>query len=417
MREKRNLKGLSMNTWKLLIAGWLIATFLLTGCDKGDDDVEITQKYLVDYELFTPAIAFNPESAKATLTQFGLTDVANQMEYDIQIYRIVYKTLFEGDSVMASGVVALPVPLDKKETFPLLSYQHGTIVKKNEAPSVNTNNEFMTYLASTGMVVAIPDYLGFGSSASVFHPFMHKEYTVNAVLDMIRATKELVVIENPFKLNEKLFLYGYSQGGSATLAALSAIENNNANNDLTVTAAACAAGAYDLAEMRKWIVKQPRYEQPYFIGYMIESFSRYADIDLEASLVFNSQFTQNFAELFNGTTSADEINASFGTFHVGELLYDSFEFDETFASDPAYTKLIAAFETNKVEAWTLQTPLAIQYGSEDNWIPGDQSLKLFQQFQNNGSSAKVKLERFSGQNHVTAFVPSLNNAIGWFKGM
>src|SRR5690606_4091336 len=114
--------------------------------------------------------------------------------YDIQIYKVVYKTLFEGDSVLASGVIAIPVPLTKKETFPLLSYQHGTIVKKNEAPSVNTNAEFMTYVASAGMVVAIPDYIGFGASSSAFHPFMHKEYTVNAVLDMIRAAKELIKV-------------------------------------------------------------------------------------------------------------------------------------------------------------------------------------------------------------------------------
>jgi hypothetical protein len=68
--------------------------------------------------------------------------------------------------------------------FPILSYQHGTIFRKNEAPSVNTNNEFMLYLASTGMVVVIADYVGYGSSSTHFHPYMHKEYTVNAVLDM-----------------------------------------------------------------------------------------------------------------------------------------------------------------------------------------------------------------------------------------
>ncbi|MBN2807341.1 MAG: prolyl oligopeptidase family serine peptidase [Prolixibacteraceae bacterium] len=405
-----------MNNWKLLIAGWLMVTLLFTGCDNKEDDIQITPKYLVDYELFTPALAFNPESAKATLTQFGLTDIANQLEYDIQIYRIVYKTLFEGDSILVSGVVSIPVPLTKNETFPLLSYQHGTIVKKSEAPSVNTNSEFMTYLASTGMVVAIPDYIGFGSSASVFHPFMHKESAANAVLDMIRASKELIAVVNPFKLDDQLFLYGYSQGGSATLAALSAIENNNANSDLTVTAAACGAGAYNLAEMRKWIVKQPRYEQPYFIAYLLESYSRYESIDLDYSLVFSSEFANQIPGLFNGASSADDINGSFGTYHVGELLNDQFENDETFASDPAYAKLNAAFEANKIEAWTLQTSLAIQYGSEDNWIPGDQSLKLFQQFQNNGSMSKVKLDRFNGQNHLSAFVPSLSSAFTWFQG-
>lgn len=404
-----------MKTWRLLFAGCLIVVIFLTGCDRNNDDPEITPKYLVDHELFTPMVDFDPESAKTTLTQFGLSGLASQMKYDIQIYRIKYKTLFEGDSILASGVVAIPVPLEKKETFPLLSYQHGTIVVKNEAPSVNTNNEFMTYVASSGMVVAIPDYIGFGASASEFHPFMHKEYTTNAVLDMIRAAKEMVAVENQFKLNDKLFLYGYSQGGSATLAALSAIENNNANSDIAVTAAVCGAGAYNLADMRKWIVKQPRYEQPYFIAYLLESYSRYEDIDMDYALVFSSEFAAGIPALFDGNTTAAAINESFGTYHVGELLNDQFENDEVFASEPAYAKLMAAFDTNKIEAWTVTTPLSIHYGSEDNWIPGDQSLKIIQQFQAAGASSTVKLERFTGYNHITAFVPSLDKALTWFK--
>lgn len=406
-----------MKSWKLFITAWLLALVLFTACDRDGNDPEITPKYLVDYELFTPLVEFNPEDAKTTLNQFGLTDLANLMKYDIQIYKVVYKTLFEGDSVLASGVIALPVPLTKKETFPLLSYQHGTIVKKNEAPSVNTNAEFMTYVASAGMVVAIPDYIGFGASSSAFHPFMHREYTVNAVLDMIRAAKELIKVEKPFNLNEQLFLFGYSQGGSATLAALSAIENNNANSDIKVTAAASGAGAYDLAEMRKWIVKQPRYEQPYFIAYLMQSYARYQNIQLNDSLVFNAQFTTNFSQLFNGSYSADEINASFGTTHVGELLYDQFENDEYFASNPLYDNLRAAFEANKITAWNLQAPLRLYYGNDDKWIPGDQSLKMFQQFQTSGAGTKVKLENFNGTNHLTAFVPSLNNAITWFQSL
>lgn len=405
-----------MNRFKIFIIGIALSLFVITGCDKDGDKDDVVLKYLVDYEQFTPSVAFNMESSKTLLAQFGLGDVASLMKYDIRIYKITYKTLFEGDSILVSGIVSLPVPLDKKETFPMLSYQHGTIVKKSDAPSVNINNEFITYLASTGMVVAIADYIGFGASSSEFHPFMINEYTVNAVLDMIRATKELIKIEKPFDLNGNLYLYGYSQGGSATLDSLSDIENKTANSDIKVTAAVCGSGAYDLAEMRKWVVKQARYEQPYYFGYLLESYSRYANIGNDYSLVFSTEFADKIPPLFNGTTSAEAINGSFGTYHVGELFNDNFEVDSLFNTKEEYIPMIWAFNENKIEAWPISTPLSIHYGSEDIWVPGDQSLKLFQQFQANGSGAKVKLERFSGNNHYTTFGPSIAKSVTWFLG-
>jgi hypothetical protein len=42
----------------------------------------------------------------------------------------------------------------------------------------------------------MPDYLGFGSSDNMFHPYLHKESTVQTVLDMLRAVDELASIKN-----------------------------------------------------------------------------------------------------------------------------------------------------------------------------------------------------------------------------
>lgn len=392
-----------------------IALFVFNGCNKGGDDSKVVQKFLVDYALYTPTVKFDTESTKTLLTQYGMADIVSRVKYDVQIYKIKYKTLFEGDTILVSGVVSLPIPLEKKEAFPMMSYQHGTIVKKSDAPSVNTDNEYMIYLASTGMVVVMADYIGFGESSQEFHPFMINEYAVNSVLDMIRASKELVAIEKPFDLNGNLFMYGYSQGGSATMGSLSAIENNTANNDLNVTAAVCGAGAYDLAEMRKWIVKQGRYEQPYFVSYLLNSFTRYADVDTSAySAVFSEEFASMIPNMVDGVSSANEINAEFGTMHVGELFNDNFEKDSLFNTLPVYVPLVWAFNENKISAWPINTSLAIHYGSEDIWVPGDQSLTLFKAFQASGSGAKVKLERLDGLNHLTAFPASLTKALSWF---
>ena len=391
-----------------------ISLFILSSCNKEGDN-KATRNYLVDYQLFTPAVKFDIEGTKNLLNQNDLGVIADKVQYDIQIFKVTYKTRFMGDTVLASGVVAVPVPEKKNRVFPLLSYQHGTIVKKSDAPSVNTNNEYMTYMASTGMVVAISDYIGFGETANEFHPYLINEYTTSPVLDMIRAAKELVAAEDVFTLDGNLFMYGYSQGGSATLGSLSAIENDMKNSDINVTAAVCGAGAYDLGEMRKWIMKQTRYEQPFLIAYMLESFSKYENVGSDYSLVFSDEFASMIPDLFDGTKDGNTINASFGTFHVGELFNDNFENDAVFESDTSeYVPLVQAFEKNKLTAWPITASLSIHYGSEDVSVPGDQSLSLYKEFQNNGSGAKVKLERMDGLNHVTAFPASLSKAMSWF---
>jgi hypothetical protein len=161
-------------------------------------------------------------------------------------------------------------------------------------------------------------------------------------------------------------------------------------------------------------MQQPRYEQPYFIGYLLESYSRYAGISSDYSLVFSEEFASLIPDMFDGISSAEIINAQFGTFHVGELFNDDFEDDEIFNTADEYASFRQAFAENKIEAWPLSTSLSIYYGSEDNWVPGNQSLKLFQQFQENGSGAKVKLKRLDGMNHQTAFLGTLTETLDWF---
>lgn len=391
-----------------------ISLIIVSACNNGNND-NVVQRFLIDYQEVVPTISPDVDGIKEMLTKNGQGSIADKVQYNIKIYKITYKTYFLQDSITASGLVAVPIPESKKDEFSLLSYQHGTLIRKLDAPSVNYNNEFITYIASTGMVVAIPDYIGFGASQQVYHPYMVNEYTTNAVLDMIRATKELIGLEKEFSLNGRMFMYGYSQGASATLGSLKAIENNALNNDLSVTAAVCGAGAYDLAEMRKWILKQNRYEQPVLVAYMLKSYAEYENVSDDFSLVFNNEVASTIPPQLDGSKDLNTINGTFGTFHVGELFNDNFESDSVFEDATGdYTPLVQAFSNNKLNAWSISTSLSIHYGSEDLWIPGDQSLSLYKEFQNNGSGVKVKLERFDGLNHATAFPASLTKALNWF---
>jgi len=392
----------------------ILFLFILSGCNNDNDKIE--PQYLVSFEEHHPVVAFDIATTKAILTQSNMGEIANMLTYNFKVFKLTYKTAFEGDTIDASGIIAVPIPLKKSETFPVISYQHPTLVKKSTAPSKNIDTELMTYLASTGMVVLIPDYIGFGESETEFHPYLHKQYTTNAVLDFIRASKEFIANEDPCNTNEKLFLFGYSQGGGATLAALSAIENNAANSDITVTATSCGSGLYNIDEMRKWMIKQTRYEDPYLLAYMLESFTNYSGLDVDYSLVYSPEIGPKISGIIDGVSSVSEINATIGTTHVGEMLNDDFEVDSIYNNKEVYASMRNAFNENSIPAWPIKSVLALYHGSKDETIPSDQSIKIYQDFQKTYSAGtKVKFKQQDDKNHLDAFAPTLVETIKWFK--
>jgi pimeloyl-ACP methyl ester carboxylesterase len=408
-----------MKTFNQLLLLLFIGFFIFTSCDKNNGDDDIVPKYLVDFEAYPSELTADGiksliQLAAMEMPGIDVSPLTEKVKYDVEVHKIVYKTLFEGDTIFASGIVATPVQINKKDVFPVMSYQHGTIFQKSEAPSENISREIMTYLASTGMAVVIPDYIGFGASSAEFHPYMHNQYTVNAVLDMIRASKEFIKTEKPCDINDHLFMFGYSQGGSATVGALSAIENNNSNSDLKVNAAVAGAGAYDLAQFRRWIIDQQRYDKPSFVLYIMESLTRYAGVNNAFDEVFSPGLNIETEGLIDGIQTEQLINNSFGTFHVGSLFTEDFIDKENFETNENFESLRSAFASNKVSGWKTTTPLNIYFGLDDTWVPGEQSIRLFQEFQDNNVGSKVNLVPLQGLDHLTAFFPSLMGAVDMF---
>ena len=108
-------------------------------------------------------------------------------EYNVSLYKIVYETLDGyGDTTLASGVVGIPHDIDY--AFGIVSWQHGTVVKRNSVSSVSGFNLLSMILSSAGYVYVEPDYLGLGVSED-FHPYCLNIPSANTVVDMIRATR------------------------------------------------------------------------------------------------------------------------------------------------------------------------------------------------------------------------------------
>ena len=97
--------------------------------------------------------------------------------------------------------------------YPIISFQHGTQIRRESAPSMNGFNDLILWLTTSGYIFIEPDYLGLGDSEGM-HPYQLKEPYGTAVVDMLRAVWFYAAFENEqFVLNDQLFLAGYSEGG------------------------------------------------------------------------------------------------------------------------------------------------------------------------------------------------------------
>lgn len=394
----------------VLASVFLLSTF--SGCDliKTDDKPEINE-YLLSYKKEK---SYSPLLIKTLLDHFAgsmpeIELILERVEHAITIYSITYLTEFEGEEIVASGLVCVP---NSDETFPVFSYQNGTNTLHSNAPSVNPDNELfmlIELIASTGFITTIPDYLGFGSSSNMFHPYLHKESTVASVLDMQRATKELVEHYLEANMNDDLYLSGYSQGGWATMQIQKEIEQNY-SNEFDLKASACGAGPYDLRYINKYIIDKPTYPKPYFIGYLFNSFANLG-LSVPTNEIFQSPYDTKIMELFDGTRSDSQINDELTT-TISELFTSDYK--NGYNTNETYAPLLSALEANSVTAWETSTPTLLIYGTEDAFVPPTVTTLLYQNFLTKGVAAnKIILLPLPGKDHQSGIFPSSLASIEW----
>ena len=238
----------SFSLTPLLLAAALVA------CGGGDDDPATPEQ---PPENSAPG-ALLSGSMVNTITPAQITQAFKDPEshiqsgivprYSVSSYRLNYVTTDKnGAKVTASGLVSVPVKAAGARS-PVLGYQHASTFRNNQAPSIKVEAvEPPLVLASLGYIVVSPDYVGFGASYGVEHPYLTSSPSSRAVIDMLSAAqtwrRQAGVADNG-----QLFLAGYSEGGYATMAAHRAIHQQGGELKTQLQAAVPGAGPYDVQE-------------------------------------------------------------------------------------------------------------------------------------------------------------------------
>lgn len=389
----------------LLLAGSLL--FIRCSSNVADEPADVPKdKYLVSYTLVRTTTVGEVKSLYSPVQSFypEVADIMPFVKYGFKVYSVNYHTTFASKSLVASGLVCIP---DGGGTYPILSFQNGTNTMYANAPSVSAtsyNYQLITGFSSTGFVAVLPDYLGFGASKEVFHPYLHKESTVVPILDLFRAVKELSAKpELNLQLSPDLYLMGYSQGGLSTLQLHQAVETGY-SSEFNLKAVGCGAGPYNLPLITETVISSATFPQPYYIAYIMKGFKSAGAAGNPYSDLFNEPYASRIDGLFNGVNSGGAINDQLTT--TMSQLFTS-EFRTTFATNAKFKTLRDALTASSVPAWKIKTPLILTHGQADTDVNPLMSRQLYEDLIKLDPALPVTYLPMPGLDHGLASAPSL----------
>ena len=334
----------------------------------------------------------------------GVPVAGSLVRYPVRAYRLTYRTRTpEGPETTASGAVLVPVTTGP---VPVLSYQHGTLLPTSEsqAPSYYATGSdvwsVVSVLASTGYVVSAPDYLGYGASKGLLHPYEHAASLASASADMLRATREFCR-QQQVAVNQKNFLLGYSEGGYATLALHKLLEEKYATT-LPVTASAPGAGAYHKTAFARYILgaTQPLSFLSTYV-WVLRTYDRIYALNRPLSFYYLEPYaTRLLADPFAPVPTQQS-----------QLFAPLFRQAVLSGTD---APLAASLAANDIYDWKPRAPLALFHGTADDYVPFFNSQDAYDAMQRRGAT-QVELHPIVGGDHFSSVTAYTLGAYGFLR--
>lgn len=385
---------------------WVIWVVALAACDRTTDTLTPEQnKYLVSS---TQVAKLSREQVTSQLSafgsQFGGLPVSALVQNGCILHRLTYRTKnVDGTEITASGAVVVP---DKSGALSAISIQHGTIFDETEAPSYftpNTESSTVGVLgAALGYLVVYPDYIGYGASKQVPHPYEHRKTLASSSYDMLKAVQEFCKQQN-IQWTNKLYLSGYSQGGGATMALQQQIESETPMA-FTLKAVSCGAGAYDKLNFTRFVLGSPT-------SGLANANSTYLWVMTTYNRIYNLNRPISFflKEPYAGQVQTQgpqaPINVSFN-----QAATDGFKNGILNGTD---TDFINALKDNDTYNFVPKTPTLLIHGAADQQVYPLNSQNAYDAMKKQGATT-VQLVLLPGLTHATAIPDYLTRSLQFF---
>lgn len=333
------------------------------------------------------------------------------IEYGVEVYRLIYTSInYDSTPTIASGLVMIPKLVDYC-ALPIVSYQHGTVLDRRDVPSrwVGDERFISLALAGNGLISIMPDYHGMGDGIGL-HPYQNARTEAFSVVDMIRATKELSDSVGVGYSNQ-LFLFGYSQGGHATMAAHKMIQEQ-LSGEMQVTASAPMSGAYDMSGVQTDLLLEDKpYSDPFYLPYLIFGNNPIYNLFTNPSDIFRAPYDVTLPPLMNGFSSGGAINNAMND--TVKLIFKP-EVLDSFVNNPNHF-FRDFLKDNDIYEWVPTSPVRLYFCTKDEKVPFQNTYKTFNYFIQHGA---VSIDTVNSGDllHTPCAQPSFLNAKFWIDG-
>ena len=328
----------------------------------------------------------------------------------VKLYRVRYPSVVPergNKPTVATGLVA--VPDTGASSFPMVSYQHGTVYGKQQVPSFADQSPetqlMLAQFAGQGYVLIGADYFGLGESSEP-EGYMVKASHQQATYDMLTAAR--AVLADLKIATPKLFLAGWSQGGFVTLAMLEKLENAKE----PVTAAATASAPADIFVALNGFLNFPRKIDADWVPTLFIlsafSFENYYGVPGLA----RSVLADEYYELSRKAYERLPFDASQVPTELSKIIRPEY-FDAQFFASSAYGRLVAASQAYR---WVVKTPVRTFYGETDEAIRTELG-QLPMTYQKALGNDRVEAISTGNTSHRGTFAKAVPQWKSWFDGL
>ncbi|MBL8554710.1 MAG: alpha/beta hydrolase [Phenylobacterium sp.] len=343
--------------------------------------------------------AWTALEARTLLSLAGIEGIAPR--HTVDAWRILYpSTDSAGRPTQLSGLLALP----RAPAGGLVSWQHGTTTTRTAVPSRLSIDGLSAALvfAGTGRAVVAPDYVGLGDSALI-HPYLVADDAARAVNDLLAAARQVAGVPKT-----PPFLAGFSQGGTASLAAHAALEAKGER----VRASASVSGAQNLRTVSFPVALaggSPNH--PVYLAYLVRGYCACYGQPLES--VLTPTAAAQVRDLFDTPRKPEEVMAGLPRrprqmFSPGFLA----AFDNNTAN-----WLLDALAANETSHFTPKAPIRLYYGTADRDVVPAEAMQTAAEMQARGGEAfAVKVGDYDHDNVMLHAAPLIFRWLAELEG-
>ncbi len=284
-----------------------------------------------------------------------------------------YKSVDQnGDSILLSGKIIVP---EGQKVRNIILVSHYTIGANYEAPSQSFPLEGI--IATNGYIIIDADYIGFGVTRHLPHPYMAGQLTAQNVVDLYFAALPYLEAIGRAPEDPAIYLMGYSQGGAITLHVQYLLETKY-RDQVKIKRNFAGAGPYDLsATYDKWISDDVT-GIPCAVPMIIQGMDVADNLHFDLSVFFKPNLLETYDEIINSKNyTVKQMSAKMGVKKLSDIVTDECRNKRTESS----FKLYRALMRNSIAYMKVpEAPVYMFHSQDDDVVPFANSQIAREQF-------------------------------------